>query len=169
MAYCTYCGSKIDEGTAFCPNCGARVEKTERTEWTDGAKRTGDTREDVFFAFTDGDTYTPPYTADTRPRKFVSVISFIFPLVGLIIWLTSRYTCEGRATSALKGLYAALCFSFPVIGIIFFFVWRRTRSDFAKIGLIFAIVGAALSFTFSMYQIMAELAAGLSGYTAALF
>ena len=26
MAFCTNCGSKLDDGVAFCPSCGTKVE-----------------------------------------------------------------------------------------------------------------------------------------------
>lgn len=26
MKYCTYCGKEIDDDSAFCPNCGCKVE-----------------------------------------------------------------------------------------------------------------------------------------------
>lgn len=52
---CRYCGAEIPDGSAFCPNCGKKIEKVRRcvkshsvllrnttataTTWTDGAKR----------------------------------------------------------------------------------------------------------------------------------
>ena len=32
--YCSYCGSKIEDGAAFCSNCGAKVEKATETPAT---------------------------------------------------------------------------------------------------------------------------------------
>ena len=32
MMYCTKCGTKVEEGDVFCPNCGADVSKKDNVE-----------------------------------------------------------------------------------------------------------------------------------------
>lgn len=30
--FCSYCGSKLDDKASFCPNCGAKIERTEQSQ-----------------------------------------------------------------------------------------------------------------------------------------
>ncbi len=34
MSYCAKCGTRLKEGDAFCTNCGAKVSKITREEYT---------------------------------------------------------------------------------------------------------------------------------------
>ena len=136
MKYCEYCGARLEDDVSFCPNCGARVEKREE------AAR----GESIDFAFTGGSAYNRP-VVDTKPRPIIAILSFIFPLlVGLVVWLTSKDTCPGKANSALKGALAKISWLFPIVGFVLYFVWKNEKPDFAKVGLIFAIIGFVFGF-----------------------
>ncbi len=153
MDYCTYCGARLDAGVSFCPNCGARVEKT------DGFTKS----EPVDSVFTGGSTYSAP-RKDYSASKGVAVLSFIFPLIGLIMWLMWKDEKPGKATSALKGLLARLCWSVPIVGIILYFVWKDEKPDFARIGLIWGILGIVLGFVFGFIYGIALAVLELSTY-----
>ncbi len=148
MHYCTYCGTRLDAGVSFCPNCGAKVERTESA--TKG--------ESIDFAFDSTGSYsysTSTPTLDTKPRPIVSILAFFFPLIaGLLVWLLSKDTCPGRATSALKGLLARACWTFPIIGLVLFFVWKNEKPDYAKIGIIFSILGFVVGFIYFFYALV---------------
>lgn len=141
MNYCAYCGARIDDGASFCPNCGARIEKAE--SFTKG--------EPIDSAFTGGSDYSAPrrdYTGSTG----VAVLAFLIPLAGLICWLVWKDTQPGKANSALKGLWAHLCcFYIPLAGIIGYFIFKDTRPDFAKAGIIAAIVGIVINFVVGIF------------------
>ncbi|MBQ2793524.1 MAG: zinc ribbon domain-containing protein [Clostridia bacterium] len=134
MEFCTYCGARLDAGVSFCPNCGAKVERSESF-----AKS-----EPIDSAFTSaGGGYSAP-SRDHTPSTGAAILSCIFPIIGLIMWLVWKDEKPGKANSALKGLFARLCFSVPIVGVILYFVWKTEKPDFAKIGLIFGIIGFVL-------------------------
>lgn len=127
MEYCAYCGAKLEKGTLFCPNCGARVENTEIPK-----------SEPIDSAFT-GD-YSAPKKDYTESIGW-SVLSFIFPIIGLILWLMWKDQQPGKANSILKGLLACLSYGVPIVGIILYFVWKNEKPDYAKICIVAGIVG----------------------------
>ena len=148
MNYCAYCGARIDDGASFCPNCGARIEKAESFTKS----------EPIDSAFTGGSDYSAPrrdYTGSTA----IAVLAFLVWPAGLICWLAWKDTQPGKANSALKGLWVRLCFDIPLAGIIGYFIFKDTRPDFAKAGIIAAIVGFAIGFVwgiiFGIYYIAA--------------
>ncbi len=154
MEFCTYCGARLDAGVSFCPNCGAKVERSESF-----AKS-----EPIDSAFTSaGGGYSAP-SRDYTESKGVAILSFLIPLAGLIMWLMWKDEKPGKATSALKGLFAVLCWNVPIAGIILYFVWKEEKPDFAKIGLIWGILGFVLGIVFGFIYGIAIAMLELAGY-----
>ena len=123
MSYCSNCGARVGDSAIFCPNCGASTSRGGSSD----ARYTG------------GYFHTAP-TLDYTESVALAILSFIFPVVGIILWLACRSGSPGKATSALKGLWAYLCSYIPLVGFIMYFVWKRKRPDFAKIGLVVALI-----------------------------
>ena len=102
MKYCTYCGSQLDDNALFCPNCGAK-QSTNNANSTSGERS-------FFEEHAFGNTYSGrgAFSSNdplvTERSRGITVLSFIFPIVGLILWLMWRYTKPGKATSAAKGV-----------------------------------------------------------------
>ena len=133
MSYCSYCGSKVADGAIFCPNCGASMSRGGASD----------------SAYTGGYFHTAPrrdYTESTG----VAILSFLIPLVGFILWLVWKDSEPGKATSALKGLWAYLCYNIPLVGIIMYFVWKYTKHDYAKIGLVAGLISVAVTALFAI-------------------
>jgi hypothetical protein len=143
--YCRYCGTEQTEGNEFCPNCGARVNDGES-----GGTSYGSATEsyEVLSALDD--------TISKRSPAF-AVLSFVFPLLGLILWAVWKDSRIGRSESCARGALAALAFMEPVFGVIYFFVMRRHRPDFAKSCLIAAIVSGGASIIFSFLLTIATI------------
>ncbi|MBQ2793523.1 MAG: zinc-ribbon domain-containing protein [Clostridia bacterium] len=124
MKYCSYCGSKIEDGAAFCSGCGAKASPSassfEASFGSEGA-RPGDTRD---------------FTESTG----VLILSLFIPIVGLIFYLIWNESHPGKANSALKGLLISICLGVPLLGIILYFVWKEEKPDFAKISLVSGII-----------------------------
>lgn len=133
MSFCTYCGSQVADGALFCPNCGANLNKSASSD----------------ASYTGGYFHTAP-RRDYGESVGVAILSFIIPIVGVILWAVWKDGEPGKANSALKGLWAYLCCNIPIVGVIMFFVWRYDKPDFAKIGLISGIISFALSFLFGI-------------------
>lgn len=142
MKYCTYCGTQLEDTVLFCPNCGARQ----------GQSNSGYTGRSFFEENAFGSPQGAPrtfYSNDplvTERVKWATVLSFIFPIVGLILWICWKDTKPGRAISAQKGALAGLCFNMPILGLIFWIIWKETNPELAKPCGISAIVGFVISF-----------------------
>lgn len=77
IMFCKNCGKEIDDKAAICPNCGVPTEQSAVTP-----------------------AGTNPSDA---PSTGFAVLSFFFPLVGLILWLVWKNEYPLKAKSCGKG------------------------------------------------------------------
>ena len=137
--YCKYCGKEIDESAKFCPYCGAHLENPSAGEQAQNAGQMpgngqaqsgGQAPGDPFGYAQNGQRQNgqPPYGGqpgapyynqpyrnpeDRRSGGF-AFLCFLFPLVGLILYLVWKDTMPLRAKSCGKG---------AIIGVIFYVVF----------------------------------------------
>ena len=141
MKYCTYCGSQIDDTTLFCPNCGSKQNAENNS---------GDSSFFEQNAFGNQGGAPRTFLANdplvTERSTAITVLSFIFPIIGLILWLVWKDTKPGKSISAAKGGLAGFCFNMPLAGLIFWIVWKDTNPELAKPCGIAAIVGFIFGF-----------------------
>ncbi len=108
--YCKYCGSRIDDGSKFCPNCGAKlIDVVVPPEY----ERKEDLREDINTEQDPG-----PYKVFAIIgyiggifSLFTCFIPFIFP--GSIVFLVlsclgSKSTNEDRKNKAATGRFLSI-------------------------------------------------------------
>ena len=154
MKYCTYCGTELPEGAAFCPNCGARATAATHDTRTESDGPT--LAESVF-----GRGSTAP-TAEGRSRG-IAVLSFFFPIVGLILWAIWRDTQPGKAMSAAKGGLASVCVGTPIIGLIVYLTMKDSSPELARTSGIAAIVGVVIGAVFTVLGLAGGILAALYG------
>jgi uncharacterized membrane protein YvbJ len=82
MTYCNKCGTEIADHTFFCPNCGAEQNPQAPQTYR---------------------TYTASPAADDKGGIGWAILGFIFPVIGLIMFLIWRKTKPNRAKSAGMG------------------------------------------------------------------
>lgn len=85
MAFCRYCGNRLEDGMKFCPSCGAKAEPAAETAGNAGNSQTA----------------PPPYTvgsggydtADIERTKVICAVSYIPMLffLPLIVYPDSRF------------------------------------------------------------------------------
>lgn len=105
--YCRYCGKELPEDAVFCPACGKKAERDGEpfSEYTEGGGRAADARP----------ARTAPYARpDDTPNAGWAVLGFLFPLVGLILYLVWKDTMPLRARSCGKG---------AIIGVVLYVVF----------------------------------------------
>lgn len=90
--FCTNCGSHLDDNAVACPQCGVAT--------------------DNFYA-----PRGATHEADDAPSMGFAVLSFFFPIVGLILYLVWHGTMPQRARSCGKG--ALIGFVVDVLLVIF--------------------------------------------------
>ena len=129
--YCKYCGKEIDESAKFCPYCGAHLENPSAGEQSSNAgQQSGGQASGDPFGYAQGGQQPyngqPPYNSqppyngqpyrnpeDRRSGGF-AFLCFLFPVVGLILYLVWKDTMPLRAKSCGKG---------AIIGVIFYVVF----------------------------------------------
>ena len=95
--YCKRCGAQIDNGSAFCPNCGSPQ---------------GDGQ---------------GYYQQSRPSNYDSgsigwgILGFFFPMVGLILWLV--WMNDRPLSAKMAGLGALVSVIFSVVMFIAIFAF----------------------------------------------
>ncbi len=75
MKYCAHCGAEMEDNASFCQVCGAGVNG--------GSVQESNTKDASSFGF--------------------ALLSFFFPLVGLILWIVWKDTSPLKAKSCGKG------------------------------------------------------------------
>ena len=104
--YCHLCGKEIDEGSNFCPYCGARIKATPTEE------NEPKTEKDEFF---DAPPPPPVYQQTPAPQAKTNslaligfILSFFFALGGLICSIMGLRQCnqtgEGGRGLAIAGI-----------------------------------------------------------------
>ena len=97
--YCKNCGTQLDDNAVICPNCGCATDNF----YKNGAHNAQNSIE------------------NDAPSAGFAVLSFCFPLVGLILYLVWQNTMPLRAKScgkgALVGVIAAAAVS--LIAVVF--------------------------------------------------
>lgn len=95
--YCKYCGYQNNDDNYFCTSCGAAIRETETT-----VAKSKDT--------------------DKSMRTALSVLGFLFPLIGLICWIAMLNSDPAKAKAAGKGaLWGAIVL--PAIILLVYIVF----------------------------------------------
>jgi len=94
MKYCINCGVQIPEEAAFCPECGTANPKKEEPSVQ------------VYNSQSYNQNYNPE---NDLPSTGLNVLSFFFPIVGLILFLVLQEKTPLRARA---------CGKFALIGFI---------------------------------------------------
>ncbi len=96
--YCYKCGQEVDENSRFCPYCGTQLEQpTQHMNYS-----------------------SEQMNANDAPSGGFAFLSFLFPIVGLILFLIWNNQYPLKARSCLKGLIAGVAFNF--ITMVCFFL-----------------------------------------------
>ncbi|MBR2930144.1 MAG: zinc-ribbon domain-containing protein [Clostridia bacterium] len=156
MKNCNNCGANIDEGAIYCPYCGTRYDEKGKKEENRQTYGTGGSYDPKY-------GYIPNYsgspygsgTNDVVGRSFwISLLSFVLPLVGFILWYVWRFTKPGKAASAAHGALSAVSFGTPIIGLAIWFICKYSRPEIAKISGISAIVGVVFTIILSIILVL---------------
>ena len=110
MPYCPKCGNKVDDGAAFCQNCGAKLN-TSRTDFSDELKRFTDTPDST-------SQYDPRDIADNKVMAILCYIGILW----LIPFLTTKespfvkFHLNQGLTLLILALIVAAVSWIPVVG-----------------------------------------------------
>lgn len=165
MKNCKNCGAEIDEGSIYCPYCGSRYDEKKKKEKTSGfGNQGGGGSYDPRYGYIPN--YSSPFGGPVFEGRSsgIAFLCFCFPLVGLILWYTWRFTKPGKSTSAANGALAAVSFGTPLIGAILWYIWRFTNRERARICSLAAIIGLIFSVVYAIIAYVVLEIYGISLY-----
>lgn len=104
MKYCTRCGCELNDDAKFCTSCGARVSNEGNTP-----------------NHFNNNMNTASIATDNESTVIYGVLSFLFPIVGLILFLVYNDTKPRRAKTSGKCALASVIIGIVIaVGIITF-------------------------------------------------
>lgn len=92
--FCYKCGKEVEEGTKFCPYCGAQLDMQPSSEGY---------YEPIHDQMNNQQT---PVREDDAPSGGFAFLSFLVPIVGLVLYLIWNKEYPLKAKSCLKGFIA---------------------------------------------------------------
>ena len=149
MKNCNNCGAEIDEGSIYCPYCGARYDTKAKKENKQEQKTCYGGSYDPRYG------YIPDYGSYDVPSlegrsAWVAVLSFILPIVGLILWHTWKYSKPGKSASAANGALAGVSFAIPLAGAFFWYTSRYRNPQHARSCGIAAVLGVVFTIVYTI-------------------
>lgn len=104
---CKYCGHELQDGSTFCTQCGRSLGEKPKMKV---ARAIGEEKPDVIVLPKDG------------PSFGFAFLSFLIPLVGLVLYLVWKDLLPRRAHSCGFGALVSVVVSL-VLNVILFFVF----------------------------------------------
>lgn len=133
MAFCTSCGSPLDEGVKFCTNCGAAVEEAAPAVAPEAAPAPA---QESLPPFEQQPQQAPSYQQPQQAPGYQQPSP------------QPTFAPAGDAQAAPVDTgnigWGILGFFIPLVGFILFFVWRNTKPQSARVSLIGAVIGLCL-------------------------
>ncbi len=134
---CKHCGSECPEGTSFCANCGASLKEQALAQAQPAAPQEQPAAPQAQPAAQERpavnaapvSAYRPGQALDDGKSFGYAFLCFLFPIIGLILYLVWKDTYPLRASSCGKGAIVGVIVS--VVSTIFYVI------------ILFALAGAA--------------------------
>ena len=125
--YCQKCGKFLPDGTRFCTACGAPVSQFAAAEGNQSGTENGASFEGQGYYrspqqdpyYNAGTTYPAP---DDAPSTGFGILSFFFPLIGLILYLVWKDQYPLKAKSAGKGALIGVIVGVALV-VLFFVIF----------------------------------------------
>ena len=141
MAKCRFCGEELENGAAFCSNCGGKVEADANSD-----RSFSDEVNDKINEFTNTADTTSEYTTDDiNSNKIMAVLSYLGILV-LVPVFAAKNSPFARF-HANQGIVLAI--SEIVINLVI-----SVLSGFPAIGWLFTLIGGIADVAFLVFVII---------------
>lgn len=148
MAFCGKCGTKIEEGLKFCPNCGASAEAPteQQAQQTTPAGDQNDLSAKVANLNNTKDTTDQFDKDDIEKNKAMGLLAYILFFIPLLAAKDSpfaRYHANQGLVLFICGLISSVLWVIPILGWIVAPILSIVITVLAVIGIINALNGKA--------------------------
>lgn len=136
--FCKYCGKEVEDGTKFCPSCGANLLEEEKP--AQAAPEVQPAAEPVI---------------QGEPKEKVTVAKLIFAIIGFVSGLTALAICWIPFT----GMFCA------IFGVVFSACGKRSNrcKGLAIAGLVLSIIALVVGAIITIIALVAIVAAAKAG------
>ncbi len=112
--YCENCGTKLEQNSEYCPNCGKKIIKDNayNPNYGQGTYYSPQNYNNASYSNEQNNAYQSDRPVDKR-NIVLNIISFLSPVVGLILWLATRKDRPIRARSMGRSALAGL-----IVGVV---------------------------------------------------
>lgn len=107
--YCHHCGKEVHENAQFCSHCGAKLTYNQEEGYYQPLQQQTSSQED-------------------ESSLGFAILSFFFPIVGLVLFLIWKNDFPQKAKSCLKGMVSGIVLG-VVIVCCFLSVFFKAVSD----------------------------------------
>lgn len=148
MAFCTKCGSLIDDGQKFCPTCGAPIEDTENgvgEKISEFADNLGDKLNDLNNTVDTTAEFDP---ADIEANKAMGILAYLGILVLIPIFAAkeskfAKFHANQGLTLLLAVFATQLLNIIPFLGQVLCFLCNLLLAVLAIVGIVNVCKGLA--------------------------
>lgn len=128
MKYCTHCGNPVDDNAKFCVACGQPIAEREAEPESDFFDDARESESTDFFADEHSSVSSEEEVKvveteaknNERASIFLRIISFLFPIVGLILYCVWNKEYKRKAKDV--GIPALVGFILGFIAEMFYYV-----------------------------------------------
>ncbi len=92
--YCRNCGNKLEEGTQFCPYCGTPVDPQVGTSYYNASQ------------------------VEDRPSIGLTILSFLFPFIGIIYYVVKHKDVPEKAKACLIASLVSILINIVAYGYL---------------------------------------------------
>lgn len=118
--YCKKCGKEIENDSRFCSGCGAKVEVEIKKAYCTYCGKEIDANLNTC-PFCSKKVITGILSEDDQENLLLEILSFLIPIMGLVLWAVTKDKTPIRANGIIK---------WAAVGFVFFFLIRIIRSIF---------------------------------------
>ena len=149
MTFCGKCGTKIEEGIKFCPNCGEAITQAQVSQEPMPAQ--SESNENDISAKVASLNDTPDTTAefdseDIEKNKVMAVLAYIIFFIPLLAAKDSpyaRYHANQGLVLFLAGILTSVLLVIPILGWLIAPILSIAITILAIIGIVNALNGKA--------------------------
>ena len=151
MAYCGKCGTKVDEGIKFCPNCGNMMEASTPEQQAQAQRAQSAADQNDFSAKVSNLNNTKDSTEqfdkdDIEKNKAMGLLAYILFFIPLLAAKDSpfaRYHANQGLVLFLAAILSSVILIIPILGWIIAPILSIVITVLAVIGIINALNGKA--------------------------
>ena len=130
MKYCSHCGNVADDEALYCTKCGCTIDGKNRK--CENEEYNGNNNHNENNCDSNQNSQYTVNMSDKSTNILLLLLSFFFPIVGLVLYIAYQNTDKEKANSAGKGALIGVCVSvgLSILSTIFGLLFSTALGSF---------------------------------------